>query len=72
MSGHVIVFASMYTAQCTSAKVDVSGERKVSQNVFAGSLVAAHACIIVAVIVEAVVVFCSMRRKMVAPDLSKY
>lgn len=62
LSGHVIVFASMYTALL--GKIGASDERAESQEVFAGIIVAAHACMVVAVIVEAVVVFCSMRREL--------
>ena len=60
LMGHVIVFTSMYTALLS--KVDVSDERANSQEVFAGVLVAAHACMVVAVIVETVVMVFSMRR----------
>ncbi|CAN0353583.1 unnamed protein product [Ectocarpus sp. 6 AP-2014] len=58
LAGHIIVFISMYVALLR--KVDVSDESAESQGVFAGILVAAHACIVVAVIVETVVIFCSM------------
>lgn len=61
LTGHIIVFTSMYTALLS--KVDVSDERANSQAVFAGIIVAAHACMVVAVFVEAVVMFSSVRRK---------
>lgn len=60
LAGHVIVFISMYTALLS--KVDVSDERADSQEVFAGILVAAHACMVVAVIIETIVIFYSWRR----------
>lgn len=53
-SGHVLVFASMYEALLL--KVDVSSERSGSQQVFAGVLVAAHACLVLAAVVEAVAI----------------
>lgn len=49
-SGHVVVFISLYMALLL--KVDVSGERSDSQGVFAGVLVAAHACLVLAATVE--------------------
>ncbi|CAM9126201.1 unnamed protein product [Ectocarpus sp. 6 AP-2014] len=58
--GHIIVFISMYVALLS--KVGVSDEGAVSQERFAGVLVAAHACMVVAVIVETVAIFCSMGR----------
>lgn len=59
LAGHVIVFTSMYTALLS--RVDVSDERDLSQEVFAGVLVAAHACLVVAVVAETTVMVCSMR-----------
>ena len=59
LTGHVVVFLSMYLALLS--KVDVSGERADSQKVFAGVLIAAHACMVIAVVVEAVVMFSSVR-----------
>ena len=61
LAGHVIVFTSMYTALLS--KVDVSDERDVNQEVFAGVLVAAHACMVFAVVLETGVIFCSMGRR---------
>lgn len=55
-TGHAIVFFSMYVALLV--KVDVSNERVRSQNVFAGVLVGAHACMIAAIFVEAIVLVC--------------
>eukprot|EP00752_Nemacystus_decipiens_P012610 g11167.t2 len=61
LTGHIIVFSSMYTALL--GRVDVSDERAPSQEVFAGVLVASHACMVVAVVVETAVIFWSMGRK---------
>lgn len=58
LTGHMVVFISMYVALLS--KVNVSDERAESQEVFAGILVVANACMVVAVVVEAVVIFCSM------------
>ena len=51
--GHVVVFVSMYVALLL--KVDVSDEQVGSQKIFEAVLVAAHACMILAVVVEAIV-----------------
>lgn len=56
--GHVIVFLTMYVALLL--KVDVFTERSSSQNTFEAVLVAGHSCIILAVLVEAVVIFRSL------------
>ena len=66
LTGHVIVFTSMYLALLR--KVDVSDERADSQKVFAVILVAAHACMVVAVVVDTVVIICSMRRRQKIPQ----
>lgn len=58
-TGHAIVFFSMYVALL--AKVDVSRERHESQEVFAGILVGAHACMIAAIFFEAIVLICWAR-----------
>ncbi|CAN0412480.1 unnamed protein product, partial [Pylaiella littoralis] len=55
LTGHVVVFLSMYLALLS--KVDVSGERDNSRKVFAWILVAAHACMVIAIVVEAIVMF---------------
>ncbi|CAM9304988.1 unnamed protein product [Ectocarpus sp. 6 AP-2014] len=60
LTGHIIVFMSMYVALLS--KVDVSEERPVSQNMLGRTLVAAHACLVVAVVVETLVICCSMGR----------
>ncbi|CAN0000660.1 unnamed protein product, partial [Laminaria digitata] len=57
--GHVVVFVSMYVALLL--KVDVSDERAGSQKVFEAVLVAVHACMLLAVLVEAVVLSCSLK-----------
>ena len=56
--GHVVVFASMFVALLL--KVDVSDERASSQRVFEAVLVAAHACMVVAVVAEAITLSCSL------------
>lgn len=50
---------SMYIALIL--KVEVSDERASSQRLLAGVLVAAHICMVLAVIAEAVVMSCSVR-----------
>lgn len=55
----MIMFMSMYVALLL--KVDVSTERASSQKVFEASLVAVHACLILTVVVEAMVLGCSLR-----------
>eukprot|EP00752_Nemacystus_decipiens_P012586 g11146.t1 len=57
--GHAVVFVSMYVALLL--KVDVSDERVESQRVFEVVLVGAHACMIVMVVVETVVLTCSVK-----------
>ena len=52
-TGHVIVFMSMYIALLL--KADVSSERTSSQRLLAFVLVAAHVCMVLAVLIEAVV-----------------
>lgn len=52
LTGHVVVFFSMYLALLS--KVDVSGERAYSKKVFAGILVAIHASMVAAIVVETV------------------
>lgn len=57
--GHAIVFVSMYVALLL--KVDVSNERADSQKVFEGVLVGAHACMVLAIVVETMVLTCSLK-----------
>ena len=57
--GHVVVFVSVYLALLL--KVDVSDERFESQTVFEAVLVFAHACMILAVLGEALILACSLR-----------
>lgn len=52
LTGHVVVFFSMYLALLS--KVDVSGESAYSKKVFAGILVATHASMVAAIVVETV------------------
>ena len=57
--GHVAVFLSLYVALLL--KVDVSDERASSQNVFDAVLIASHACMIVVIVVETVVLAVSLK-----------
>lgn len=52
-TGQVVVFMSMFLALLS--KVDVSNEVRVSQDQFAGLIIATHACMVVAVVIETVV-----------------
>lgn len=61
LAGHLIVFLSMYVALLL--RVDVSEERDSSQRVFAAILVTAHACLVLAACVEAVVLTLSVRQR---------
>lgn len=68
--GHVVVFVSMYVALLL--KVNVSQETSSSQKVFEAVLVAAHCGMVVAVVVETVVIMCSLRetvREEISPRL---
>ncbi|CBJ48858.1 polymorphic Outer membrane protein G/I family [Ectocarpus siliculosus] len=58
-TGHTVVFVSMYIALLL--KVDVSGERAGSQRVYEIVLVAAHACMILAVMTETFVLTWSLK-----------
>lgn len=55
--GHIIVFSSMYLALLM--KVDVSTDKSSSQKAFELLLVAAHVCIVLAVVVQAVIMVLS-------------
>ncbi|CAN0045690.1 unnamed protein product, partial [Scytosiphon promiscuus] len=57
--GHAVVFVSMYVALLL--KVDVSNERAESQKVFEIVLVGAHACMVLMVVVETVLLTCSLK-----------
>ena len=57
--GHAVVFVTMYVALLL--KVDVSNERVGSQRVFEAILVGAHACMISVVVVETIVLTCSLK-----------
>ena len=57
--GHAVVFVSMYVALLL--KVDVSGERAGSQEVFEAFLVTVHACMVLAVVVETAVLAWALR-----------
>ena len=59
LTGHIIVFTSMYVALL--GKVDVSGERSGSQDVFSAILVASHVCMVIVIIVETVFICLSVR-----------
>lgn len=56
---HAVVFVSMYVALLR--KVDVSDEQKESQKVFEALLVGAHACMVLVIVVETVVLTCSLK-----------
>ena len=58
-TGHVVVFTSMYVALLL--KVDVADERAGSQKVFEAVLVAAHGCMVVVIVIESIVIACSLR-----------
>lgn len=60
-TGHIIVYVSMYLALLL--KADVSNERTASQKVFEAILVAAHACLVVTVVVQSIALTCSLREK---------
>lgn len=67
--GHAVVFVSIYVALLL--KVDVSDERADSQQVFAAVLVATHACMVLVVVVETVVLTCALRvEQLEEPSLS--
>ena len=55
---HIVVFLSMF--QALVLKADVSNESSDSQEVFGGVLLAANACMVAAVITEAVMVICPL------------
>lgn len=59
LAGHIIVFLSMYIALLS--KVEVTDLRAASQEVFAGILVAAHICLVLAAVVEASITAYSLR-----------
>ncbi|CAN0000371.1 unnamed protein product, partial [Ectocarpus fasciculatus] len=54
-TGHYVVFASMYLVLLM--RVDVSGERDQSQEVFSGVLVIAHAAMLLVVVVQGLLIF---------------
>ncbi|CAN0170750.1 unnamed protein product, partial [Ectocarpus sp. 4 AP-2014] len=58
---HAVVFMSVYVALLL--KVDVSNEKGSSQKVFEAVLVTAHACMILAVVVETILLGCPSRVK---------
>lgn len=59
--GHAIVLTSMYLALLL--KVDVSKERASSQKVFEAILVSAHACMVLTVVAEVVLMACRVTRE---------
>ena len=71
--GHAVVYVSMFDALLL--KVDVSDERASGQRVFESLLVAAHACLVLVVAIETIVLACANfrggkvlpRRRKVAP-----
>ena len=60
-TGHAVVYTSMYFALLL--KVDVSRETQKSQKAFEVVLLTTNACMIVAVVVEAAMMVCSVREK---------
>ena len=67
--GHAVVYVSMYVALLL--KVDVSDERAGSQKIFEAVLVATHACMMLAVVVETVVLTLALRAEQLEePPLS--
>ena len=60
-TGHAVVFTSMYLALLL--KVDVSGENDSSQKTFEMVLVGTHACMVLAVVVETVIIVFSLTTK---------
>ena len=58
-TGHIVIFTSMYVALLL--KVDVSGENTTSQKTFENFLIAAHGCMVLVVLVEAVLMALSLR-----------
>lgn len=59
--GHFVLFFSFFAALLY--KVDVSDEREASQRAFAGTLVAVHVCLIIAVVVNGVATWCASKRE---------
>lgn len=57
--GQVVIFMSMYMALLL--KVDVSGERYGSQEIFEETLIAVHVLMVLAVIVESIVTLCYLK-----------
>lgn len=60
-TAHAVVFVSMYVALLL--KVDVSDDGANSQDVFEAVLVTAHACMILAIVVETLVLTCSLKAR---------
>lgn len=67
-TGHVIVFISMYVALLL--KVSVADERDSSQRVFEAILVVAHVCMALAVVVEAIIMTCTLEASDSAAQLT--
>lgn len=68
--GHAIIFTSMYVALLL--KVDLAGEQNSSQAVFEAILVAAHACMILAVVLEAIMISWALGRRHVEDSRPKF
>ena len=68
--GHVLVYASVFVALLL--KVNVPGERYESQGVFGIVLGVLQGCMIVAVLGEAFVMICSLRREIQANPLPRF
>lgn len=67
---HAVIFMSVYVALLL--KVDVSDEQGSSQRVFEAVLVAAHACMILTIVVETVVIAYSLRVEQLELDTPGY
>ena len=61
--GHAIVFTTIFLALLL--KVDVSGERASSQEVFESVLIAAHACLVLIVMIEAIAALMAWRQEVI-------
>ena len=58
-AGHALVMTSMFLALLL--KIDISDEESSSEQIFEFVLVAAHACVVVTVVVEALVMACALK-----------
>ena len=68
--GHAIVFVSMYLALLL--KVDVSDERASSQRMFESVLVAAHACLVLVVVIETIVLAYALKVEQLDEPVARF